>query len=129
MASTCHKFKVLLGKVNTVLFVTGWTTESLLDWGQFIKLGVAGMVMICIEWWSFELGAFLAGKKTSSHVNVKYADLVLFLCFYLMCCVFVLQGTFGEVQLGTYGIVFQWAAFLFMVRNNIPCTLKTSISK
>ncbi|XP_078367531.1 multidrug and toxin extrusion protein 2-like [Oculina patagonica] len=62
----------------------GWTTDSLLDWGQFIKLGVSGMVMLCIEWWSFELGAFLA-------------------------------GTFGEVQWGTYGIIFQWAAFLFMI--------------
>ncbi|KAL9975274.1 hypothetical protein ACROYT_G012423 [Oculina patagonica] len=62
----------------------GWTTDSLLDWGQFIKLAVSGMVMLCIEWWSFELGAFLA-------------------------------GTFGEVQLGTYGIVFQWAAFLYMI--------------
>ena len=39
----------------------GWTTESLLDWGQFFKLAISGMVMICIEWWSFEVGAFLAG--------------------------------------------------------------------
>ncbi|XP_078367530.1 multidrug and toxin extrusion protein 2-like [Oculina patagonica] len=62
----------------------GWTTESLLDWGQFIKLAVSGMVMTIIDWWSFELGAFLA-------------------------------GTFGEVQLGTYGIVFQWAAFVNMI--------------
>ena len=35
--------------------------ESLLDWGQFIKLAVAGMVMVCITWWSFEVGSFLAG--------------------------------------------------------------------
>ena len=46
---------------NTVQCILGWTTESLLDWGQFIKLGLAGMVMICIEWWSFEVGSFLAG--------------------------------------------------------------------
>jgi len=39
----------------------GWTTESLLNWGQFLKLALAGMAMICIEWWSFELGAFLTG--------------------------------------------------------------------
>ena len=71
MDSACHKFKVTRGKINTVLFITGWTTESLLDWGQFIKLAVAGMVMICIEWWSFELGAFLAGKKTSSLIFIQ----------------------------------------------------------
>ena len=39
----------------------GWTTESLLNWSQFIKLAVSGMAMICIEWWSFEVGAFLTG--------------------------------------------------------------------
>ncbi|XP_078367532.1 multidrug and toxin extrusion protein 2-like [Oculina patagonica] len=62
----------------------GWTTDSLLDWGQFIKLAVSGTVMSVIDWWSFELGAFLA-------------------------------GTLGEVQLGTYGIVFQWQAFNYMI--------------
>ncbi|XP_066020602.1 piezo-type mechanosensitive ion channel component 1-like isoform X4 [Pocillopora verrucosa] len=31
------------------VYLPGWTIESLLDWGQFIKLAVAGMVMICIE--------------------------------------------------------------------------------
>ena len=46
------------------IVMTGWTTESLLDWGQFIKLAVSGMVMLCIEWWSFELGAFLTGTVT-----------------------------------------------------------------
>lgn len=47
--------------------ITGWTTDSLLDWGQFIKLAVSGMVMICIEWWSFELGAFFAGIVKTYH--------------------------------------------------------------
>jgi len=34
---------------------------SKLNWGQFLKHTLAGMVMICIEWLSFELGAFLTG--------------------------------------------------------------------
>lgn len=29
---------------------------------------------------------------------------------------FVLKGSFGEVQLGAYGIILQWAEFVFMVR-------------
>ena len=45
--------------------------ESLLDWGQFIKLAVAGMVMICIEWWSFEIGSFLAGTEINVSNNRK----------------------------------------------------------
>jgi len=31
----------------------------------------------------------------------------------MMC---FLKGTFGEVQLATYGIIFQWAAVVYMVR-------------
>ncbi|XP_068721151.1 multidrug and toxin extrusion protein 2-like isoform X1 [Montipora capricornis] len=62
----------------------GWTIESMLDWGQFFKLAISGMVMLCIEWWSFEVGAFIT-------------------------------GTFGEVELAAYGILFQWAAFVYMI--------------
>ncbi|XP_078364964.1 multidrug and toxin extrusion protein 2-like [Oculina patagonica] len=40
----------------------GWTTESLQHWGQFIMLAVPGILMLCIEWWSFEVGTFLMGS-------------------------------------------------------------------
>jgi len=43
------------------MHIAGWTTESLLDWGQFLKLAVPGLVMTCIDWWSFEAGSFLTG--------------------------------------------------------------------
>ncbi|NXY07181.1 S47A2 protein, partial [Pteruthius melanotis] len=39
----------------------GWSRECLMDWGSFIWLAVPGMVMLCIEWWTFEIGSFLAG--------------------------------------------------------------------
>ncbi|PKU37776.1 multidrug and toxin extrusion protein 2-like [Limosa lapponica baueri] len=39
----------------------GWTRDCLLDWGSFIRLAVPGMLMLCIEWWTFEIGSFLAG--------------------------------------------------------------------
>uniref|UniRef100_A0A663MCV2 Multidrug and toxin extrusion protein n=1 Tax=Athene cunicularia TaxID=194338 RepID=A0A663MCV2_ATHCN len=39
----------------------GWTRNCLLDWGFFIRLAVPGMLMMCIEWWTFEIGSFLAG--------------------------------------------------------------------
>ncbi|NXO15508.1 S47A2 protein, partial [Oriolus oriolus] len=39
----------------------GWSRECLVDWGSFIWLAVPGMVMMCIEWWTFEIGSFLAG--------------------------------------------------------------------
>ncbi|NXI41003.1 S47A2 protein, partial [Galbula dea] len=39
----------------------GWSRDCLLDWGSFIQLAVPGMLMMCIEWWTFEFGSFLAG--------------------------------------------------------------------
>ncbi|KAM6296737.1 multidrug and toxin extrusion protein 2-like [Aegotheles albertisi] len=39
----------------------GWTRDCLLDWGSFIWLAIPGMFMMCIEWWTFEIGSFLAG--------------------------------------------------------------------
>lgn len=48
------------------LLLSGWTRECLVDWGSFIWLAVPGMVMMCIEWWTFEIGSFLAGESISS---------------------------------------------------------------
>ena len=35
--------------------------ECLEDWGPFTKLGLFGILMLCLEWWSFELCILLAG--------------------------------------------------------------------
>lgn len=48
------------------LLIAGWSRDCLLDWGSFIRLAVPGMLMMCIEWWTFELGSFLAGESKSS---------------------------------------------------------------
>uniref|UniRef100_A0A8C6IS25 Multidrug and toxin extrusion protein n=1 Tax=Melopsittacus undulatus TaxID=13146 RepID=A0A8C6IS25_MELUD len=39
----------------------GWCKDCLLDWGSFTWLAVPSMLMMCIEWWTFEIGSFLAG--------------------------------------------------------------------
>uniref|UniRef100_A0A673ABH8 Solute carrier family 47 member 3 n=1 Tax=Sphaeramia orbicularis TaxID=375764 RepID=A0A673ABH8_9TELE len=39
----------------------GWSKESLADWGSFIRLAIPSMVMLCVEWWTYEIGGFLAG--------------------------------------------------------------------
>ncbi|XP_034994809.2 multidrug and toxin extrusion protein 2 [Zootoca vivipara] len=39
----------------------GWTLDCLQEWGSFIRLALPSMLMICIEWWTFEIGSFLAG--------------------------------------------------------------------
>ncbi|XP_078278363.1 multidrug and toxin extrusion protein 1-like [Rhinoraja longicauda] len=39
----------------------GWSIECLQEWGQFVGLAIPSMLMICFEWWSYEIGIFLAG--------------------------------------------------------------------
>uniref|UniRef100_A0A674KII3 Multidrug and toxin extrusion protein n=1 Tax=Terrapene triunguis TaxID=2587831 RepID=A0A674KII3_9SAUR len=37
----------------------GWSSECLQEWDTFIALAVPSMLMICIEWWTYEIGSFL----------------------------------------------------------------------
>uniref|UniRef100_A0A8C7Z172 Solute carrier family 47 member 3 n=1 Tax=Oryzias sinensis TaxID=183150 RepID=A0A8C7Z172_9TELE len=39
----------------------GWSKECLHDWGSYIHLAIPSMVMMCVEWWTYEIGGFLAG--------------------------------------------------------------------
>ncbi|XP_077168046.1 multidrug and toxin extrusion protein 1 isoform X2 [Paroedura picta] len=39
----------------------GWTLDCLQEWGSFMRLAIPSMLMICIEWWTFEIGSFLSG--------------------------------------------------------------------
>ncbi|KAI4898727.1 hypothetical protein NFI96_024106 [Prochilodus magdalenae] len=39
----------------------GWSIECLQEWDTFFHLAIPGMLMLCAEWWTYELGAFLAG--------------------------------------------------------------------
>ncbi|KAL7831893.1 hypothetical protein AOLI_G00294410 [Acnodon oligacanthus] len=39
----------------------GWSMECLQEWDTFFHLAIPGMLMLCAEWWTYELGAFLAG--------------------------------------------------------------------
>nr|XP_046259032.1 multidrug and toxin extrusion protein 1-like isoform X2 [Scatophagus argus] len=39
----------------------GWSLDCLQEWGPFIKLAIPSMLMLCLEWWLFEIAGFLAG--------------------------------------------------------------------
>ncbi|TDH14610.1 hypothetical protein EPR50_G00022160 [Perca flavescens] len=39
----------------------GWSKECLQDWGSYIHLAIPSMAMMCVEWWTYEIGGFLAG--------------------------------------------------------------------
>ncbi|KAG9342071.1 hypothetical protein JZ751_017068 [Albula glossodonta] len=43
----------------------GWSTECLQEWGAYIRVAVPSMFMLCLEWWIYEIGYFLAGQSPS----------------------------------------------------------------
>lgn len=43
--------------------------ECLQEWGSFIKLAIPSMLMLCLEWWLFEVGGFLAGVISEAELG------------------------------------------------------------
>ncbi|XP_048468297.1 multidrug and toxin extrusion protein 1-like [Rhincodon typus] len=39
----------------------GWSIDCLQEWGNFLRLAIPSMLMICSEWWAYDIGTFLAG--------------------------------------------------------------------
>ena len=42
-------------------YFSGWSMECLEGWGEFINIAIPGMLMLCMEFWCFEIGVFLSG--------------------------------------------------------------------
>ncbi|NWW47269.1 S47A1 protein, partial [Pedionomus torquatus] len=54
-------FLYIIGRKLHVKTWGGWSSECLLEWDSFTSLAVPSMLMICIEWWTYEIGSFLIG--------------------------------------------------------------------
>ncbi|KAF6299728.1 solute carrier family 47 member 2 [Rhinolophus ferrumequinum] len=53
-------FYIVLKKLHLETWA-GWSSQCLQDWGSFFQLAIPSMLMICIEWWAYEIWSFLAG--------------------------------------------------------------------
>ncbi|XP_061686745.1 multidrug and toxin extrusion protein 1-like [Syngnathoides biaculeatus] len=49
----------------------GWSLECLREWGPFIKLAIPSMLMLCLEWWLFEVGGFIAGIISEAELGAQ----------------------------------------------------------
>ncbi|XP_014644971.1 PREDICTED: multidrug and toxin extrusion protein 1 [Ceratotherium simum simum] len=54
-------FLYILGRKLHQATWGGWSLECLQDWGSFFRLAIPSMLMLCIEWWAYEIGSFLSG--------------------------------------------------------------------
>ncbi|XP_039363708.1 multidrug and toxin extrusion protein 1 [Mauremys reevesii] len=71
----------------------GWTRECLQEWGSFIQLAVPGMFMKCIEWWTFEIGSFLAGLISVVELGTQSIIYELFTAAYMVPLGFSVAAT------------------------------------
>ncbi|XP_036380299.1 multidrug and toxin extrusion protein 1 [Megalops cyprinoides] len=39
----------------------GWSSASLQEWGSYMQLAIPSTLMLCFEWWIYEIGGFFAG--------------------------------------------------------------------
>ncbi|XP_048008550.1 multidrug and toxin extrusion protein 1-like isoform X2 [Megalobrama amblycephala] len=49
----------------------GWSRDCLQEWGAFIRLAFPSMLMLCVEWWTYEIGGFLAGLISEAELGAQ----------------------------------------------------------
>ncbi|XP_040298047.1 multidrug and toxin extrusion protein 1-like [Bufo bufo] len=49
----------------------GWSMACFEDWGPFIRLAIPSMLMLCIEWWAFEVGIILSGVLSMEDLGAQ----------------------------------------------------------
>ena len=49
----------------------GWSWDSLTQWSLFFKLGIPGLLMVCFEWWTFEISTIVAGAVDELQLAVN----------------------------------------------------------
>ncbi|XP_076832821.1 multidrug and toxin extrusion protein 1-like isoform X2 [Brachyhypopomus gauderio] len=55
----------------------GWSSESLQDWGAYMKLALPSTLMTCFEWWIYEIGGFLAGMLGEIDLAAQHVVIML----------------------------------------------------
>uniref|UniRef100_A0A8D0GUF7 Multidrug and toxin extrusion protein n=1 Tax=Sphenodon punctatus TaxID=8508 RepID=A0A8D0GUF7_SPHPU len=64
-------FLYIVGKKLHVETWGGWSSECLQEWDTFTSLAVPSMLMICIEWWAYEIGSFLIGLLSVEDLSAQ----------------------------------------------------------
>ncbi|KAK3523998.1 hypothetical protein QTP70_017513, partial [Hemibagrus guttatus] len=55
----------------------GWSMASLQEWDSFMKLAIPSTLMLCFEWWIYEIGGFLAGMLGEEDLAAQHVLLEL----------------------------------------------------
>ncbi|XP_017586481.1 PREDICTED: multidrug and toxin extrusion protein 2 isoform X1 [Corvus brachyrhynchos] len=70
-SQTIFLFLYIIGRKLHVNTWGGWSRECLLEWDSFTSLAIPSMLMMCIEWWTYEIGSFLIGLLSVIELSVQ----------------------------------------------------------
>lgn len=92
---------------------SGWSLECLQDWGSFFRLAIPSMLMLCMEWWAYEIGSFLSGQCGRGAEGAAGGGGGP--CPEAWHQRSLSSGILGMVELGAQSIVYELATIVFMV--------------
>ncbi|TRZ03382.1 hypothetical protein DNTS_008646 [Danionella cerebrum] len=53
----------------------GWSCDCLQEWGAFIRLALPSMLMLCVEWWTYEIGLISEAELGAQSVIYELATI------------------------------------------------------
>lgn len=62
----------------------GWGMEALQGWWEFLRLGLPGVAMICIEWISFEIGTFVVGTINEVQLAINTVIITMLTALFMV---------------------------------------------
>ncbi|KAM8977315.1 multidrug and toxin extrusion protein 2-like [Pelodytes ibericus] len=63
---------------------TGWSSDCFQEWGNFMRLAIPSMVMVCTELWTFEIGGIVSGLISAVELGAQAIMLQLLTIAYLL---------------------------------------------
>ncbi|XP_072209556.1 multidrug and toxin extrusion protein 2-like isoform X3 [Excalfactoria chinensis] len=96
-SQTIFLFLYIVGKKLHAKTWGGWSKECLLEWDSFTSLAIPSMLMMCIEWWTYEIGSFLIGLLSVVELS---AQSVIYEVSVVAFMIPLGLGTAASVQVG-----------------------------
>uniref|UniRef100_A0AAV2J7W4 Multidrug and toxin extrusion protein n=1 Tax=Knipowitschia caucasica TaxID=637954 RepID=A0AAV2J7W4_KNICA len=88
---------IYIGKLHKATW-DGWSMECLREWGQFLSLALPSMIMMCSEWWLYEVASFLAGVISEVELGAQSIVYELAIIVYMIPVGFSIAAS---VRVGT----------------------------
>uniref|UniRef100_A0A2K5K371 Solute carrier family 47 member 1 n=1 Tax=Colobus angolensis palliatus TaxID=336983 RepID=A0A2K5K371_COLAP len=108
---------------NVCVPPTGWSLECLQDWASFLRLAVPSMLMLCMEWWAYEVGSFLSGILGMVELGAQSIVYELAIVVYMVsrgvvgrCQAFSLLGAVAQAcSPSTLGAIYFFLHFVLLI--------------